>query len=194
VAVDKRWILGGLLVGAGIGVARLVTSHPKVGGDTKILFFGDSLAQGVGPHLKGLATEERVPYLGAGRQGSRIDQWVHSDWLANAVEVYEPTLVLISLGTNDAYSALSPEAVAESQRELLSKLPADADVVWVGVPALPETYSGRHPNVEVLGAIEKGAPHYYPSHELDIPRGPDHLHMTAAGYAGWAGALWEWLT
>jgi lysophospholipase L1-like esterase len=34
---------------------------------------------------------------------------------------------------------------------------------------------------------------YFPSDQLAIPRGPDGIHPTARGYAGWAGAIWQWL-
>jgi lysophospholipase L1-like esterase len=192
--VDRRWILGGLLIGAGIGVVRAVTMHPKIHKDTRLLLIGDSLAKGLSPQFKALATEEGIPYLGAGVVGSRVDQWVHSRWLTEDAAAIDPTLVLVSLGTNDCYSQLTPEAVAASQEELFTLLPPDADVVWIGVPALPSTYNGHHPNVDILAALEEQAKYYFPSHELDIPRGPDGLHPNATGYAGWAGAIWDWLS
>ena len=192
--MDRRWILGGLLLAGGIGVAKIVTAHPKVRDDTRLLLIGDSLAQGLSPHLKELATDERIPHLGAGVSGSRVDQWIDSQWLASALDEFGPTLVLISLGTNDAYSNFSPEQVVEHVRSLLARIPEDVEVVWVGVPGLPGSYSGRSPNVDMLEGIEDEAPYYYESHELEIPRGPDALHPTARGYAGWAGDLWDWLT
>jgi lysophospholipase L1-like esterase len=170
--VDRRWILGGLLLAGGIGVARIVTAHPKVRDDTRLLLIGDS----------------------AGVSGSRIDQWIDSQWLTSALEEFGPTLILISLGTNDAYSNFSPEQVVEHMRSLLARVPEDVEVVWIGVPGLPASYSGRSPNLDMLEAIEGEAPYYYESHDLEIPRGPDALHPTARGYAGWAGDLWDWLT
>jgi len=192
--VDRRWIYGGLLLAGGIGVARLVTAHPKVRVDTRLLLIGDSLAQGLSPHLKELSTEEGVPYLGAGVSGTRIDQWIHSQWLDSALRDFDPTLVLVSLGTNDAYSNLEPHQIVEYTKALLERLGDEVEVVWVGVPALPPTYGGRSPKVELLEAIEQEAPYYFESHDLEIPRGPDGLHPTAHGYAGWAGSIWDWLT
>lgn len=191
--VDRRWLYGGLLLGAGIGVARIITLHPHVRDSTRLLLLGDSLAVGLSPHVRDLATEIGVPYLGAGVVGSRIDQWLTSRWLTDSLREFEPTLALVILGTNDAFSSLSVEALGENQRALLAKLGA-VEVVWIGAPTLPERYGGRAPHVELLDTIREGAPYYYPSHELDIPRGPDGLHPTARGYAGWAGAIWDWLT
>jgi lysophospholipase L1-like esterase len=144
--------------------------------------------------LRELATEAGVPYLGAGVSGSRIDQWIDSAWMQSSLDQLDPTLVLVSLGTNDAYSDFSAEQIVEHMRSLLARIPEEAEVVWIGVPGLPATYGGRSPKVETLEAIESEAPYYYESHELEIPRGPDGLHPTAFGYAGWAGALWDWLT
>lgn len=192
--MDRRWIYGGLLIGAGVGVARIVSHHPKLHENTRLLLIGDSLAQGLSPHLRELATEHAIPYLGAGVSGSRIDQWLASRWLDESLAELAPTLVLVVLGTNDAFGSLSPEQVGGNLEALLSRFPEQAEVVWVGAPTLPETYGGRSPDPEVLDAIAERSPHYFPSHELAIPRGPDRLHPTVHGYAGWAGALWDWLS
>lgn len=175
-------------------MARVVTAHPKVRENSRVLFFGDSLAQGLSPHIRELATEAGIPYVGAGVQGSRIDQWIASDWLDTTIDEFQPTLVLICLGTNDAYSNLTPDEVLGAMRMLLGSIPLEADVVWIGVPGLPRTYSGRTPNASTLQRIEEEAPFYFPSHELDIPRSPDTLHPNAQGYAGWAGAIWDWIS
>jgi lysophospholipase L1-like esterase len=191
--VDRRWILGGLLLAGGVGLVRAARSHPKLGETSRVLLIGDSLAQGLSPHLSGLATEARLPYVGAGVSGSRIDQWVTSQWLRSTLADFGPTLILISLGTNDAYSGGTAEQVSQYAAELLTQLPAAADIVWIGAPLLPRQSAGHSIDLGVIEAIAAQAPHYFDSQELDIPRGPDGLHPTAAGYAGWAGALWEWL-
>jgi lysophospholipase L1-like esterase len=191
--VDRRWILSGLLLAGGIGVARMARARPKLTEDTRLLLIGDSLAQGLSPHLKALATDAGLPYLGAGVAGSRVAQWIDSQWLSAALQEFSPNLVLLCLGTNDAYSNLSVQQERAHVDALLARLPAQAEVVWVGPPLLPATYSGRAAHVELVEAIADRTEHYYDSQELDIPRGPDGLHPTAAGYAGWAGALWDWL-
>lgn len=191
-ALDRRWILGGLLfVGGGIGLVRLLTAHPKIRDDTRLLVIGDSLAEGLHPHFKQLAADEDIVYLGRGVRGSRIDQWAASAWLDQALVDFQPTLTLVSLGTNDEY--MSGDAVARQKPhldELLSKLEASGtDIVWIGVPELPKEESNG-----IAEMIEESVKYYFPSESLEIPRGPDDLHPTAAGYAGWAGALWQWLS
>jgi lysophospholipase L1-like esterase len=193
--VDKRWLLGGLLIAGGIGLAAVATRRPKVTNRSRVLLFGDSLAVGLNPQLKQLADETGVEaYTGKGVVGSRLDQWAQDNWLDGWLDQqlanFHPTLILVSLGTND--EATAPGAVdrqAPHLAALLDKLAATgADVVWIGPPTLP------FPRQGVADLIRENVPYYFESEQLDIPRGPDDLHPTAAGYAGWAGALWQWLT
>jgi lysophospholipase L1-like esterase len=198
VQVDRRWLLAGLLIGGAGGtyaVVRAVTRRPKIVETTRLMLVGDSLAVGMNPHFKELATAENIPYVSLAKEGTRIDQWDQSAQLLLTLDQFQPTLVLVSLGTNDAFTAIDPDSQVEAMSDLIDKLESSgAEVVWIGAPALPDTYAGRHPNEEMLDAIRGEAPYYFASHKLQIPRGPDQLHPTSGGYGGWAGAVWEWLT
>jgi lysophospholipase L1-like esterase len=173
---------------------------------------GDSFMVGLSPHLGQMAKEQKLPYLGRGVSGSRIDQWAKSEWLETYLDDFQPTIVLVSLGTNDAYIEGD---VWDKQKErfdaLIAKLKtfpnrfsndeaggdyyaAGAEIIWIGPPTLPAIYSGRAPDLAFVNQLRQAAPNYFDSAELSIPRGPDGLHPTAAGYAGWAGAVWSWLT
>ena len=48
----------------------------------------------------------------------------------------------------------------------------------------------------MLTRLQQGVPatDYFHSEKLEIPRGPDGIHSTPRGYAGWAGAIWRWLS
>ena len=189
--MDKRWLLGGLLIVGGVGLVAAATRRPKVGDKSRVLLFGDSMAVGLDPHMRSLATEAGVEdYAGHGIVGTRLDEWASSDWLTSELESFQPTLILVSLGTND--EKLGPGA-ADRQAPyfdaLLEKLLATgADLVWIGPPELP------FPRAGVSDMIRQKVPYYFASETLDIPRGPDSLHPNAAGYAGWAGAIWRWLS
>ncbi len=194
--MDRKWILGGIAIAAGVGLLRLVTSHPKLHADSRGLVIGDSLAQGLNLQLKALAKDDRLAYEGRGLPGSRIDQWATSAWLAQTLDTFQPTLVLISLGTNDGYMSGDVWArQAPSLKKLLDRIEASgAEVVWIGVPELPRTQSGMKLDEGFLDELSDAAPSWFDSAAMDIPRGPDGLHPTARGYAGWAGSLWAWLS
>lgn len=179
----------------GYGFVRAISSRPRLSSDSRVLLIGDSMAQGLLPQVKGLATDSEVPYIGAGIPGTTVLQWLGSDWLRRKLLDLKPTHVLIALGTNDAFSGAAPEVVAERAKTLIQNIQeAGAHPIWIGAPSLPETYAGTRPDPAVLQAIKDVAPVYFSSEEYTIPRGPDSLHPSAAGYAGWAGAIWNWLT
>jgi hypothetical protein len=58
---------------------------------------------------------------------------------------------------------------------------------WILPPKLPwkQTYSQlvRDEKIPV-----------FESEQINIPMGPDKIHPTGAGYAGWAGMIWRALT
>lgn len=193
--MDRRWILGGVLLAGGVGVVRVLTQRPRFDEHSKILLIGDTFANGLSPHLQTLATDEDLPFLFGAKNGTNLEEWANSEWLLRKLEEFEPTHVLISLGTTDAYSPISPEQAAESVEELVAIIQEhQAHPIWIGEPALPDVYAGLSPNEEVLDAIQEHAPYYFNSSEISIPRGPDGLHPTATGYAGWAALIWNWLS
>lgn len=190
--MSRLWLYAGLAA-AGVGVAR-VLSTPKrlVPGETRLLLLGDSLAEGLAPPLRALAQDERIAFEVRAVRGTRIDQWATSQKIPDVLARFRPTLILVSLGTNDEY--LRGEDAAARQRPAAEALwrvldAAGAHVVWVGPPMLPKPSNGVR--AMLRGVVPSRA--YYPSDELAIPRGPDGIHPTPRGYAGWAGAVWRWL-
>jgi len=189
--MDRRWLLGGLLITAGVGLAALATRRPKLSASSRVLLFGDSLAVGLNPQFQQLATEAGVTYEGFGVVGSRIQAWLDNPQLDDALAAFKPTLILVSLGTNNEAepSAGAADRAAPALAALLDKLHATgAEIVWIGPPTLP------FPRQGVSDLIRANVSYFFDSALLDIPRSPDGLHPNAAGYAGWAGAIWQWLT
>lgn len=195
--VERGWVLAGLALGVGVGVVALVTRRPRVQPGSRVLLIGDSLAVGLGPYLKQLATDSQAPYVGSGVPGSRIDQWTRSQWLLQTLNEFRPDIVLVSLGTNDAYMRFddsSRELQLAAQRRLLALLEeSGAQVVWILPPEL-DPYMGKRPDDEFVARLSDAPDHVFDSAALEIPRGPDGLHPTMRGYGGWAGSIWQWLT
>lgn len=193
--MDRRWVYAGLGVVAGVGLLRVLwPSRPRVTpGETRLLLVGDSLAVGLGPPLRALARDQSVSFEQLAKEGTRIDQWAGSQKLTERLAAFRPTLVLVSLGTNDEYMMGDGGArQAPHLDQLLSKLQAaGAEVAWIGPPTLPK--AGSNGVLALLRARIPGS-HYYHSEQLTIPRAPDRLHPTLKGYAGWAGMLWQWLS
>lgn len=189
---DRRWLFGGLALAAGVGLARLIIhGRPRIHDGSRVLLVGDSHAQGLNTPLKGLATERGVPYVSLPKVGSRIDYWAKSAALDEVLAAFDPTLVLVSLGTNDAYMGGDVTArQAPAMEALLAKLHG-RDVVWIGPPSLPEVHSGMRLDLRFLEFLAANTPNFLDTAGLLISMGPDGIHPTVLGYAGWAGAIWN---
>ncbi len=204
---SKQWLFAGLALVAGIGMVRLLNG-PRVTRGMRVLLVGDSLAVGLGPLLGALAKESGVTLKVLAKEGTRIDQWAASAELKTLLESFKPELVLVSLGTNDAFMK-GADVVAKQKLQLdkllevLTTWPRSKDyglgpdhVVWIGPPTLPSPPSPGMVTMIQDGSGSALSPryHYFHSDRLQIPRVPDKIHPTARGYAGWAGALWHWLS
>jgi lysophospholipase L1-like esterase len=178
-----------MALAATAGVAYVLSKrHPKLTEDSRVLVVGDSMAVGLTPYLRSMAEEAGLPFQSLRASGTTITYWAHNQDLVHALDSFEPTIVLVVLGTNDEYlSEANLAAEADDLAELLA-LFEGIDVAWVGVPSLPRPESNG-----AVALIESTGVPYFPSDRLDIPRGPDNLHPTVAGYGMWAGSVWSWL-
>jgi len=202
---SRQWVYAGLVLMAGIGMVRLL-SGARIRKGMRALLIGDSLAVGMAPFFSVLAKEAGVDFKALATVGTRIDQWASSAELKQLLGTFQPQLILVSLGTNDSF--MQGGDVVQKQQAQLEKLLAiltqwpraggigPEHIVWIGPPVLPNP-----PNLGIAKMIQDNAgsalsPHYsyFHSERLQLPRGPDKLHPTARGYAGWAGAVWHWLS
>lgn len=195
----RIWVYAGLALAAGVGLATAVRpsagpapSKSKPSGprgltrSDRLLLVGDSLAVGLSHPLGQLAHDAQVAFLADGRISTRISQWAQNTWLPTAL-TFAPTLVLISLGTNDMLLA-DPTLEAPALAAILERVRgAGANALWVVPPTMPFADRGVRAMIAASGVTR------FPSDALTIPRGPDRIHPTAAGYAGWAGAIWQFL-
>lgn len=191
---SRRWIYVGLGLAAGVGLVKLIFASRLKPGETRLLVVGDSLAVGLSPYLNDLAKSERIGFSSLAIVGTRIDQWSDSAALRERLASFRPTVVLVSLGTNDEY--MSGDVVARQQAALgrlvaLLMTAAPEHIVWIGPPTLPKPTSN---GIVAMLKVNIPSRDYFPSESLTIPRGPDGIHPTARGYAGWAGAIWQWLS
>jgi|SRR5215471_4722278 lysophospholipase L1-like esterase len=172
------WVYAGLLA-LGYGVARIVwPGHPKVRSGMKVLLLGDSLAQGLSLPLSAIAKEAQVEFKTMAKAGTGTADWSANSALVQLLETYRPGLTLVSLGITD-------EKMQESNlKALLALLKQYGDVGWISPPR------------GVSAVVEANVPqsHIFRTSNYDLPYGPDRLHPTIRGYAGWAAEIWKWLS
>jgi len=194
----RVWIYSGLAVAAGVGLvvaSRPSSSGPQVGGappkprlgpGSRLLLVGDSLAQGLAPPLGELAKGLGVAFRADGRVGTRIAQWAAQPWLS-ADLAWGPTMVLVSLGTNDM-KLPAPAVEQPALAQLAARLKSSGSrVVWLNPPTMP------FPDRGVLAMIAATGLEVFHSEALQLTRGPDGIHPTVSAFAGWAGSIWRWV-
>jgi lysophospholipase L1-like esterase len=156
------------------------------------LLVGDSLAVGLASPLRSRFRAAGGELAGHGINSTTIDHWAQGTTLAAALTQARPALTLVSLGTNDL--AAKP---ADHKRPLIATLVArvrasGSGIAWVLPPSVPITDRGgiRAILAEELAQLAVPA---FDSEKLTLPRAPDGIHLTPAGYDTWAGHIAQWL-
>lgn len=192
----KGWLYAGLALVAGVGLVLMSspaeagpTSPVRLPASPRVLIIGDSLAVGLGPVLKKLASGKSVGLAYDGKVGTTSQQWATNSWLATDLGRDKFDVVLVSLGTNDMPTGASAAQIQQHMLRVVQAIQAaGAQPVWVSPPTMPTLREQ-----EVRAAIAALGIPVFPSEALSISRGGDKIHPTATGYAGWAGALFSWL-
>lgn len=181
------------LVGIGL-VATIAAFVLRQQSKPPILLIGDSLGVGLGASLQ---------TLGLPLQSIAVDSVIDVEYWAITGEAKlkaeltpTTTIVVVSLGTDDAYKPSTYASIAaDFTRELLALLTSSgAQVVWIGPPKLPSSYNSKPLSSEVLEAIRvvvdgtDGAT-WLDSTNVNLPRQGDNLHPTPTGYVAWAKLL-----
>lgn len=177
---NVRWkhVAVGSVLGAvaAVGVLLLRNSSDP---PTRVALIGDSYAVGLGPELKKLLPSFEYE----GFEGTNSAQWANRSapcgscgaWLAG----FKPTLVLVSLGTNDK------PVDARNYQDIVRRLHGlGAHVVWIEPPAGVDGLNEARDAIARLGVrtIPATTAPVYGSH----PK-----HPNQAGYRAWAAEIAE---
>lgn len=186
------WLFGGILTLAGVGVVYALHKSSsgcqiRIKAGDRIMLIGDSLAVGLTSPVKALATQSGCDFFALAKSGTMMPYWTGNESVAGAIQTFSPTLILVSLGTNDSKGNHTDEQLAAhvaALREFLSV--TGAAIVWILPPQLP--FPERVSKHVLAAGIAS-----FPSSTLPIPQG-DGIHPTARGYAGWAEHIFAYLS
>ena len=188
------WLIGGVLTLAGVGIVSLMRQGAacvvSVKPGDRVLAFGDSLMVGLSTPLKSIATSGGCDFTSMAEISTTMAQWLSSprrDNLQALMASFRPTVVIVSLGTNDS-KGNTPVATLEQQvgqiRDWIVSI--GATPVWAMSPKLP--FPDRVSPIVTASGIQA-----FPSSNLPLPQA-DGIHPTGRGYAGWAEHLWAFMT
>lgn len=169
-----------VLVGAAIVgvyfVARKKSYSTRYKVTAPVMLIGDSLALGLAPRLEHEFANRGVQFSSHARSGSTAPQWLSQGWLSAALAEH-PKTVLVSLGTNDSVSKAGAHTYPAFMKDLLAKIRAvGASPIVLAPPKMPWAVPA------VSGVPVVAAP-------ASVPRQPDGVHPTIAGYDLWSAAI-----
>ena len=154
-------------------LSALAGKDPEVVKPSRVLLLGDSMMlEGLGPPLqRALKRNEGLKVFRDGRYGTGLTRLDNFDWLAYFDEIldkYEPDLVILTIGANDAQDMVGDgkrvhlgtekwnKIYSERASELLNRAKAKkVPVFWVGLPII-----GREPlgqRLKAVNALSAGA-------------------------------------
>ena len=202
------------LAGRGAATASEPNQRPIVWPQERVLLIGDSLAVGLeAPIEQALRARNVAAFRSIAVGGTMINQWAWSGSHAQARQLdaalaeFQPTLVFISLGTNDEASrgvvdhkgdpAKPPYGpgydVAYARKDSIPKLAqklAGVKSVWIGPPVTSRWEPDRRFR-DLIASYWPGR--YFNSEAITIAKQPDKLHPTSSGYGTWRDSIFAWL-
>jgi hypothetical protein len=152
----------------------------------RILLVGDSMVFNLIPRLSDYCLQNGHTLKPAIWYASTTIAWGSQSKLDQLITEFEPTFVLIVLGSSELTSR-SMEGRAQSVRNMLQKI-GDREMAWVGPPNWrPDT------GINALLEAELGKDRFFRSAELELERESDGIHPNRAAGSQWADLIAAWL-
>ncbi len=156
---------------------------------SRILHFGDShVASGLKSTLARYFREAGATFRQEGWAGSRSKSWIASGRLKKLVSAFRPTVVLVTLGTNEMTTS-EPMRHRNWIRAIIRRLKGTV-CYWMGPPPLIDDKYGYNEMAE-----EAVKPcRYFDSRILDMkPRKDGTFHLTRKEGVVWGDKVWHWM-
>lgn len=148
----------------------------------RILILGDSMIEGLLPRLTDYAVENGHSVNAVIWYGSRTIDWAKGTRLREMLSAYEPSFVLIALGSSEL-RARGVEKRAVGVARML-ELIGPRKVVWIGPPNWT-----ADTGINALLARLLGDGRFFRSAEMRFERKKDGIHPTLAASEHWMDAV-----
>lgn len=154
----------------------------------RILFFGDSMVEGLSMRFSDYAMENGHRLYSVCWYGSSIGAWASAtDSIDRMLAWAQPDYIVVSLGGNEL-RAKDLERRMEDIRKIQGQL-GTVPTVWIAPPSWVS-------NPTITGAIERtvGTRRYFDSTRLTYTRGSDNMHPTFGSSARWMDSIAVWMS
>lgn len=152
-----------------------------------ILFFGDSMLEGLSPRLADYCKENGHKLYTVIWYSSTTEVWGACDTLATFIRQYEPDYVFACLGANELFV----RDIKQKRRPYLDRLRAqigDRPLLWIGPPNWKEDTGINELLAENL---EEGT--FFLTNGMKFQRKRDGAHPTSASAAEWMDSVVRWM-
>lgn len=172
-------------------IAENDTLETEVSLDTcakRILFFGDSMVEGLSMRFSDYAQENGHQLYTVCWYGSSTTGWVAGlDTLRSFLEWSEADYVVVSLGGNEL-KVKDLEFRAENIRKIQETL-GNRPTVWIA----PPSWVKKPTITEVIRSVV-GEKRYFDSTRLTFDRGSDNMHPTFGSSSRWMDSIAVWMS
>jgi hypothetical protein len=178
---------GGDLQNAPDSIAEPTTAVVRDTTSQRILFFGDSMLEGLSKRLSNYAAENDHELLNVIWYSSSTKIWgQHTDTLAHFMRDFQPTYIFICLGANELFIR-NPDKNETYIKQILEQI-GDVQYIWIGPPNWKED-TGINAVIEKTIAPKR----FFPSQRLTYERGKDGAHPTYASASQWMDSIAVWM-
>ena len=152
----------------------------------RILFIGDSMAEGLVRRMADYAQENEHSLSRIIWYNSTTKLWASSDTLQYFIQKYQPTFFMVCLGGNEQF--LKDLSKREEYIHKIIGTFGETPFVWIGVPAWKKDTGF---NALVQKCV--GENRYFDSKRLTLKRGSDRIHPTFEAASLWMDSIASWM-
>lgn len=163
-----------------------VVAEPVDTTSQRILLFGDSMAELLALRFADYANANGHELTCVSWYSSSTRQWAETDTLDHYMRTVRPTLVLISLGSNELYTR-DMKRCERHARAILQRI-GGVPAIWIGPPNWCEDFGINQQLLDIMGSNA-----FYPSLRLTFERQKDGRHPTPAAARVWVDKIVEWM-
>ena len=153
----------------------------------RILFFGDSMLEGLSRRMKQYAAENRHELLNVIWYSSSTKVWAeHADTLKRFIKDFKPTYIMACMGGNELFvkDLNKRDAYMKTILQTIGKTP----YIWIGPPNWKEDTG-----INRIMENNVGTRRFFPSKRLTYKRGSDGAHPTSASASMWMDSVACWM-
>lgn len=151
-----------------------------------ILFFGDSMLEGLGKRLADYAEQNGHKLHIVLWYSSTSQQWAETNTLNHFIGVYNPTYIVVCLGSNEMFVKDLADR-DKNIKQILAKM-GNIPYVWIGPPNWK-----KDTGIDSLILKNVGRKRYFDSQRLTFQRGSDNVHPTMTSASAWMDSVATWM-